>query len=130
TYTIHSELSPWSAADPENPSPAETKSFSQPVSVSSGPNGGPCPDLTDPSRFTPGFTAGTITPLAGTYSPFVLKVSRPDGQQNLKQIHVDMPPGLVAKLAGVPRCTQAQIAPGVGGHASCPARSQIRTLNT
>src|SRR5262249_2829929 len=85
---------------------------------------GPCPDLTDPSRFTPGFTAGTITPLAGTYSPFVLKVSRPDGQQNLKQIHLDMPPGLVAKLAGVPRCSQAQITPRVGGSTNCAAGRQ------
>src|SRR5262249_2298162 len=73
--------------------------------------------------------AGTVSPIAGSYSPFVLKVSRPDGQQSLKQIHLDLPPGLVAKLAGVPRCSQSQITPGVGGSTSCPAGSQIGTVN-
>jgi hypothetical protein len=129
TYTTTSELSPWSAVDPDNPTPAETRTPSDSFTISTGPNGGPCPDLTDPAGFTPGFQAGTVTPLAGSYSPFTLKVTRPDGQQYLKQIHLDLPPGLVANLNGVPRCAQAQITDGVGGSANCPAGSQIGTVN-
>jgi hypothetical protein len=124
TYQTTSELTPWSAPD-SGPPVTPSDSFQ----ITSGPNGGPCPDLTDPNQFTPGFQAGTVTPLAGSYSPFVLKITRPDGQQYLKQIHIDMPPGLVAKLAGVPRCSQAQITPGVGGSTNCPAGSQIGTVN-
>jgi hypothetical protein len=128
TYQTTSALSPWSAADPNNPTPGETRTPSDSFAIASGPGGGPCPDLTDPSKFTPGFQAGTLSPSAGQYSPFLLKVTRPDGQQYLKQIHIDMPPGLVANLNGVPRCSQAQITPGIGGSTSCPAGSQIGTV--
>jgi hypothetical protein len=124
TYTTTSELTPWSAPD-SGPPATPSDSFT----ISSGPNGSPCPDLTDPNQFTPGFQAGTISPQAGSYSPFVLKVTRPDGQQYLKQIHLDLPPGLLANLNGVPRCSQAQITDGVGGQANCPAGSQIGTVN-
>ncbi|MBO0747186.1 MAG: hypothetical protein J2O47_02480, partial [Acidimicrobiaceae bacterium] len=129
TYTISSDLIPWSAQDPNNPQPSEIVHRSNTFQVTTGPGGGPCPDLTDPARFTPGFSAGTASPAAGQYSPFVLRVSRPDGQQSLKQIHLDLPPGLVAKLNGVPRCSQSDITPGIDGHTSCPADSQIGVVN-
>jgi hypothetical protein len=129
TYTTTSELSPWSAVDPNNPTPAETRTPSDSFTIGSGPGGGPCPDLTDPARFTPGFQAGTLTPLAGQYSPFVLKVTRPDGQQFLKKIDVTLPLGLTAKLAGIPRCPQSQITPGVGGSTNCDPASQVGTVN-
>jgi hypothetical protein len=123
TYTTTSELTPWSAPD-SGPPATPSDSFQ----VTSGPNGGPCPNLTDPNQFTPGFQAGTLNPQAASYSPFLLKVTRPDGQQFLKQIHLDLPPGLVANLNGVPRCSQAQITPGVGGSTNCPSGSQIGTV--
>jgi hypothetical protein len=123
TYTTTTELTPWSAPD-SGPPAMPSDSFA----ITSGPGGGPCPDLTDPGRFTPGFSAGTINPQAGAFSPFVLKVSRPDGQQDLKKIDVSLPLGLTAKLAGVPRCAQSAIVPGVGGSTSCPAGSQVGTV--
>jgi hypothetical protein len=126
TYQIDSKLVPWSAADPNNPTPAEVKDLTSTFDVSTGPGGGPCPDYLDPSRFTPGFSAGTTAPLAGSSTGFVLKVTRPDGQQSLKQIHLDLPPGLVAHLAGVPRCPQSAITPT---SASCPPGSQIGVVN-
>jgi hypothetical protein len=124
TYTTTSELTPWSAPD-SGPPATPSDSFT----IRSGPGGGACPDLTDPARFTPSFEAGTVSPVAGQFSPFVLKVTRPDGQQSLKQIHLDMPPGLLAKLAGVPRCPQSAIVPGVGGSTSCPPGSQIGVVS-
>jgi hypothetical protein len=123
TYTTTTELTPWSAPD-SGPPATPSDSFQ----ITSGPGGGPCPDLTDPGRFTPGFSAGTINPQAGAFSPFVLKVSRPDGQQDLKKIDVTLPLGLTAKLAGIPRCAQSAIVPGVGGSTSCPAGSQVGTV--
>ena len=129
TYDIDSALVPWSAPDPNNPAPSDVAHRTSSFDVTTGPNGGPCPDYTDPAKFTPNFTAGTLSPQAGGSSPFVLKITKPDGQQSLKQIHIDMPPGLVAKLAGVPKCPQAQITPGIDGSTNCPAASQIGTVN-
>ncbi len=121
SYDIDSELRPWTRPD-------QPVDLSGQFSVTSGPDGGACPDLTDPARFTPSFSAGTVTPIAGSTSPFVLKVSKPDGQQSLKKIDVTLPLGLTAKLAGVPRCAQSAIVSGVGGSTSCPAGSQVGTV--
>jgi len=43
----------------ENPTPTETKTSSDSFQITTGPDGGPCPNYTDPNRFTPGFSAGT-----------------------------------------------------------------------
>ncbi len=74
------------------------------------------------SQFTPGFAAGTVNPVGGQYSPFTMRVTREDGQQNVGAIDVTMPEGMTAKLAGVPLCADAQAATG-----ACPAASQIGT---
>ncbi|MBO0746714.1 MAG: hypothetical protein J2O47_00100 [Acidimicrobiaceae bacterium] len=129
TYQVDSSFVPWSAADPNNPTPSEIADRTSSFDVTTGPGGGPCPDYLDPARFTPGFSAGTTVPLAGGSTGFVLTVTRPDGQQSLKRIHLDLPPGVVAKLAGVPRCPQSAITPGIDGSTSCPAGSQIGTVN-
>ncbi len=128
TYTTSSSLVPWSAADPDHPTPAETVTSTDSFAITTGPGGGPCPDYTDPAQFTPDFSAGTITPQAGAYSPFVLKISKPDGTQDLKKIAVTLPLGLTAKLAGIPRCPQSAIVPGVGGSTSCAVGSQVGTV--
>jgi hypothetical protein len=128
-YTTTSKLAPWSAADPNNPTPAEIKTSTDSFQVTQGPGGAPCPDYSDPSKFTPTFSAGTVSPIAGSSSPFVLRITRPDGQQSIKQIHIDLPPGLLANLNGVPKCPQSQIQSGVGGHANCPAGSLIGHVN-
>jgi len=132
TYAVQAALSPWSAADPANPSPAETRFETNPVDITSGPGGSPCPN---PPAFTPGFDAGTVTPLAGKYSPLVVKASRPDGSQTLRGIDVKLPPGLTAKLAGVSYCSEAGIAiaaqrTGLAelATASCPAESRVGSV--
>jgi hypothetical protein len=73
-------------------------------------------------QFSPGLEAGTTNPAAGAPSPFTLRVTRPDGQQNISQIKVSLPEGLLAKLAGVALCPDAAAASG-----SCPAASQVGT---
>jgi hypothetical protein len=74
------------------------------------------------NQFTPGFSAGTENPAGGHYSPFAMRVTREDGQQNVAALDVNLPKGLVAKLAGVPLCADAD-----AGSGNCPAASQIGT---
>jgi hypothetical protein len=74
------------------------------------------------SQFTPSLEAGATDPVAGKSSPFTLKVTREDGQQNVKSIQATLPEGELAKLAGVPLCADAAAAAG-----ACDASSQIGT---
>lgn len=71
--------------------------------------------------FAPGFQAGVANPTAGSYSPFTLRVTRDAGQPNLSRIEATLPEGVLAKLAGVPVCSDAQAA-------SCPASSRIGSV--
>lgn len=73
-------------------------------------------------QFTPGLEAGTTNPSAGAPSPFTLRLTRPDGQQNISGVKVSLPEGLLAKLAGVPVCSDSAAAGG-----NCPASSQVGT---
>jgi len=132
TYGIESAFTPWSAADPANPTPAETKLETSTFEITSGPDGSACPN---PPAFTPGFEAGSLTPLAGEFSPLVVKASRPDGSQSLRAIDVRLPPGLTGKLAGIPYCSEAAIA-AAGQRSgqfelsrpSCPAESRLGSV--
>jgi hypothetical protein len=135
TYAIVAVLSPWSALDPANPTAAESASSSSPFGINQGPEGGPCPS----GAFAPELQAGTIDPSAGSFSPFILRLTRADGTQRLGGLELTLPPGLTGKLAGIPYCSQAAIAaaaalgqPGQGGAQllapSCPAASQLGTV--
>jgi len=77
-----------------------------------------------PTPFAPSFSAGTITPSAGAFSPFTLTFSRHDGEQDLAQITVQTPPGLLGKIAGIPQCPEAQANAG-----TCSPASQIGTAS-
>ena len=70
--------------------------------------------------FTPGFSGGPTNPKAGAFSPFTLRVTRPDGQQNVSRIEATLPEGMLAKLAGVPLCPDAAAAAG-----ACPEASKV-----
>jgi hypothetical protein len=72
--------------------------------------------------FDPALKAGTTNPVAGAFSPFLLRLTRQDGEQNVSRIDATLPEGLLAKLAGVPLCGNAAAATG-----ACPASSQIGT---
>jgi hypothetical protein len=134
TYTTQALFTPWSA--PEGKTATRSDSFA----LSEGAHGGPCPASEAQMPFAPGFEAGTSAPLAGAYSPFVLKVSRENGSQRLSALNVTLPPGLAAKLAGVAECSEPQIAaaiarkePGEGAaelaNPSCPKSSEVGVVN-
>jgi hypothetical protein len=134
-YAVHSAFSPWSALDPFNPTQSETVEADSPFQISSGPEGGACPG----GRFDPTLEAWTTKPTAAAYSPFVLRLARQDGSQRFARVSVSTPPGLVAKLAGVPYCPESAIAAveargGLGQGAlervapACPAASRVGDL--
>ncbi|HZL16115.1 MAG TPA: hypothetical protein VFG23_00090 [Polyangia bacterium] len=101
-----SVLEPWSA--PESGSPATP--FSS-FAVSG---------CASPTPFTPAFSAGTLTPAAGAFSPFTLTFSRHDGEQDLSGLTVNMPAGLIGKIAGIAQCPEAQANAG-----TCAAASKV-----
>lgn len=132
TYTTRGAWTPWSAPE-SGPAAQTTDDFT----LSGGPGGRPCPTSKAARPFSPDRTAGTTGTQAGGYSPFVLRVDRKDGEQELKRVEINLPPGLTGKLAGVATCSQAAIdsAKGKTGKAeqassSCPQSSQIGVVRT
>jgi hypothetical protein len=75
------------------------------------------------SGFKPALAAGTTSTQAGAYSPFTLSLSRSDTDEEISGLTVQLPPGLLAKIAGVTQCTDAQAAAD-----ACPVASQIGTV--
>ncbi|HEU4461134.1 MAG TPA: hypothetical protein VFR75_00940 [Solirubrobacterales bacterium] len=127
-YQTKVELTPWA-------NPQETLTRTTTFEVTNGPGGGPC---VSGRSFSPSLDAGTLNPLAGAYSPFVLRLQREDGSQRFAGLDLDLPKGLVGKLAGIPYCADATLAsiaaqdqPGQGAaqiaSPSCPAASQVGT---
>ncbi len=127
TYTTRAVFTPW--ANPQAP-----VEVSAPFQIASGVGGGPCPAGSTPP-FQPDFIAGTASNQAGSYSPFYTRLTRRDGDQDLTRFSATLPLGLVARLAGVSRCPDAQISlakakTGLAELASpsCPLNSLIGTL--
>jgi hypothetical protein len=68
--------------------------------------------------FSPSFEAGSVDPTAGASSTFSLTFGRGDHDQELRDIAVDMPEGLLGKIAAVDLCPDAAAAAGTCGDAS------------
>ncbi|HWW68047.1 MAG TPA: hypothetical protein VNY83_08705, partial [Solirubrobacterales bacterium] len=128
-YTALADLTPWSA--PLQSHHLTANSFQ----IEHGVNGGPCPSGGLPP-FKPGLTAGSINNAAGQYSPFYIRLTREDGEQEITHFSIKLPPGVIGKLAGIPLCSDAAIAQAKSrSHAneaaleeadpSCPAASEI-----
>ncbi len=80
----------------------------------------------------PGFWGGRAAATAGAYSPVSLHLSRTDGQQELKAVNVELAPGEIGKLAGIPYCPAAALAAAAtrsgaeeAASSSCPAKSAV-----
>ena len=134
TFHTTARFTPWSATDPDHPDPSEVIERGAAFTVERGVDGGACP--TGPAPFAPGFQAGTLNNQAGSYSPFLMHLTRKDGEQDMGRFSFVLPPGVVPRLAGIPYCPEAGIARAQsrqGAHGgqeeiddpSCPAASQI-----
>ena len=118
-YASQATLAPWSG----NPAANVASLFE----ITNCPNSG----------FDPHLDAGTRNPLAGTFSPFNLRLTRADGTQEFASLKATLPEGLLAKLAGVGYCSDSALAAisgalGAGAaqaaQPSCPASSLLGTL--
>jgi hypothetical protein len=105
SYPVISQLTPWSGGAPAEPPSGFT--------VASGCAVG---------GFAPSFSAGTANNQAGGYSAFSTTFSRHDGEQRLGSVQLQLPPGLLGKIAGVPQCLEPQANAG-----TCSSASQIGT---
>lgn len=133
TYTTRVKLYPFS-----NPSAATERTAS--FDIGSAANGGPCASSEAQLPNSPSLQAGTVAPVAGAFSPLVFKVSREDGSQHFGAVTTSLPEGLLGKLAGVPYCSEAQIAAAIArsnegegateqSSPSCPEASQVGVVN-
>jgi hypothetical protein len=128
TYQVASHFDAWAA-------PGKDVSRTSPFSLNAGPDRGPCPSGGLPP-FRPGLVAGSLNNAAGAFSPFNVRMTRNDNEQEITHFSIKLPPGEAARLAGVPFCPEAGIAQATarkgihGGEEelnspSCPAASEI-----
>lgn len=126
-YMTNGELTPYSA-------PASPVATTDQWSISQGPGGG-CAAASGALPNSPAFDSGVVSPIAGAFSPFVMHLRRGDGSQNFAAVTVSPPPGLIAKLAGVAQCSDADLAAAAAktgaeekASPSCPAGSQVGSV--
>jgi hypothetical protein len=119
SFAVTAKLTPWSG--------------NAPVSVGNGFEIEGCAN----SGFSPKLAAGTQNPLAGSTSPFNLRLTREDGSQEIGGLTATLPPGLSGYLKGIAYCPDSVLASisgaeGTGAaqetHPGCPAASQVGTV--
>lgn len=123
-YNVIADLTPWSA-------PSEPRSISESFAIDRGVHGGACPTGGLPP-FKPTVLAGSDNNAADAYSPFYLRISREDGEQEITKFSTTLPPGLTGNLSGVSLCSDQAVeaARHVTGlqeisEPSCPVTSEI-----
>ena len=130
THTTTTTMRPWTSPA-FGPDATPTDSFQ----TTKAPGGGTCPTNAAQLPNAPRFEAGSQSPIAGAYTPFVVNLSRQDGSQELKGLNLTLPPGMAAKFAGVAECSDAAIASAQAKSGrqeqaapSCPATSHLGTV--
>lgn len=107
TYETTAHVWSWSGGPP-----VETSSA---FKVTSGPDGGPCPE---PVPFAPKFQAGSPNIQAGAFSAFTMQMFREDGEQQIGELEIKTPPGLLGTVAHIPLCPEPQASLGECSQAS------------
>jgi hypothetical protein len=128
-YSVDAVITPWSGGPPVP--------TSETFEILSGADNSACPSGGTPP-FHPRLEAGTVNNAAGTYSPFNLRLSRTDSEQEFTHFSIKLPPGLTGKLAGLGTCSDADIAKAANpdrtgaeeeASPSCPQSSLVGHLN-
>jgi hypothetical protein len=127
-HTTTATFTPWSGTADVT----EQSSFT----LDTLPGGGPCPQTLAERPFSPGYSAGPQDSKAGAKSPFEFHMTRPDGAQEVRQIDVKLPPGMIAKLRNLEYCPEASIAAAEAASgtstiasAPCPDKSWVGTAS-
>jgi hypothetical protein len=100
-YTTVAKFYPSSA-------PNSPKVVNSSFEITRGVHGGSCPSGGVPP-FRPDFQAGSVNNNAKSYSPFDMRLTRADGEQDMTKFSSVLPPGVLGKLAGVSKCSDAAI---------------------
>jgi hypothetical protein len=123
SISTEADLTPWR-------DPGLVRHKSLPATIGAGAGGGPCPVGLAP--FAPQAVAGMLNSRASAYTPFYLHLTRKVTEQEIVSYSAQFPPGLLAKIAGIPYCPDSAIeaarqSSGVAerDHPSCPAASLI-----
>jgi hypothetical protein len=101
-FTTVAEFTPWA-------NPGKQLITTSSFQITRGVGGGVCPPA-GPPPFAPGFEAGSLIADAGAHTPFYMRLTRRDGDQDMTRFSSVLPPGLTGKLAGIGRCPDAAIA--------------------
>ena len=112
-YATSGVFTPWSGTGTVNLDSAAGE-----FAIATGPSGSGCPVGSLP--FAPGFVGQSDNAQAGGFTSFALELSRPDGDQALSGVAVQLPPGNAALLSSVKLCGEEQAARN-----ECPAESQV-----
>ncbi len=78
-----------------------------------------------PGAFRPTLAMTTSPTQAGAATTGTTTIALPVGDEPMVQTKVSLPPGMLANLGGVPRCTLAQ-----AGTGTCPAGAQVGTVRS
>ena len=131
TYATESTLTPWSA--PESGPPATP---SDSYRMTKAPGNGDCATSESTLPNKPGFSAGTVAPIAGAYSPMNVNIDRNDGSQQFSRVTIAPPPGLLARLVGTTYCPESALAAAASrsgaaekSSPSCPASSEVGSVD-
>jgi hypothetical protein len=126
-HTTSALFTPWSRPN-EEVEPGEESELE--FNLDSLPGGGPCPKTLADRPFAMFFASSPQGFAAGQFAPFNLDLFRNDGNQEVKRIEVELPPGMVARLKGVEYCPTEGIAAAQAGNGkdeianpSCPDSS-------
>jgi hypothetical protein len=125
-HLTNTALTPYSSSTDATPSSE--------FSLTEIAGGGECPKTLAERPFKPFYAAAPQGNTAGHFAPFKLNLVRDDGNQEVKRIEVNLPPGMVAKLKGVDYCPESGIAAAESGRGkdqkanpSCPSSSLVGT---
>jgi hypothetical protein len=110
SYPVQALFTPWSGTEPVSATAA--------LQVTAGAGGAGCPLGALP--FAPTVAAGAGNVQAGAFAAVTTSFERPDGQQALTGVSVQLPPGIAGILSGIPRCGEAQANAG-----TCDAASLV-----
>jgi len=123
-HAVSTVMTPWSGNAAATPGTA--------FKFTAAPGGGPCPSTLSERPFYLSFDTASENQQASAFSHFQMNFTRRDGNQELKGIDIQLPPGLTAKLAGVSYCPEGAISAAATNsgaaetaNPSCPASSLV-----